>query len=361
MKILFLELSNTTMYPEVCSDYQLDMLFHGLVKSGHEIYTLHDHWWMYESEKQQRPEDFNKIWGRGFTIYGTISDEEKALIHRVGLLNLADSDYDYVVVGLHHTVVSQHDSILRVLDFVSETVGIPTQKIAVIDGWDRPELNREIAGKTTYFKRELYPEYEDCAIPISFAFPEERMYVPPSFGSDGYYAGLFKCMDIAPLVPVNQSIDPSYMSTYIYDNEEDYYKMYRESEFAFTSKKGGWDTLRHYEIVANGCIPLFVDIEKCPPKTLHLWPKKLLTEIKEAKLVPYEKIDGSLSYDYNMENCSMVKIPVRRVFSDPIDLMEGQARNRKLCYFKNCLTDWFKQYGTTKYLAEYVLENVENR
>jgi hypothetical protein len=31
-------------------------------------------------------------------------------------------------------------------------------------------------------------------------------------------------------------------------------------------KKGGWDCLRHYEIIGNGCMPYFENIEKCPKK-----------------------------------------------------------------------------------------------
>lgn len=357
MNILFLELASGNIIPENCSDYQLDMLFHGLVKSGHNVYTILDHWWMYESERRQRPEDFDKIWGRGFTIYGTIKDDEKTLIHRVGLLDFTDNSYDYVVVGVHHTNNRQYTSVSKVVDFVSEKLNIPTQKIAVIDGWDCPDVNVELAKRTLYFKRELYPEHEDYCIPISFAFPEEKIYVPQQSLVDY----VIKLCNIAPLVPVNQSIDSSYMSTYIYDNEQDYYKMYMQSLCAFTSKKGGWDTLRHYEIVANGCLPLFVDIEKCPPKTLHLWPKQLLKDIKNAKLVPYERIDDTLSYDYSMDNCSSVKIPVRGVITECIDLMAGQEKNRMINRFSSELREWLLKYGTTKYLSEYVLENVKNR
>lgn len=41
------------------------------------------------------------------------------------------------------------------------------------------------------------------------------------------------------------------------DDEAAYHKMYQNSLFALTKKKGGWDCLRHYEILANGCIPIF--------------------------------------------------------------------------------------------------------
>ena len=34
--------------------------------------------------------------------------------------------------------------------------------------------------------------------------------------------------------------------------------------------------MRHYEILANACIPYFPDIELCPKNTLALFPKNLI-------------------------------------------------------------------------------------
>ena len=36
--------------------------------------------------------------------------------------------------------------------------------------------------------------------------------------------------------------------------------------------------MRHYEIMANGCIPYFPNIEQCPPNTMALLPKHLIIE-----------------------------------------------------------------------------------
>ena len=69
--------------------------------------------------------------------------------------------------------------------------------------------------------------------------------------------------------------------TYIYDDEEEYYQDYRDSLFALTKKKAGWDCLRHYEIMAQGCIPLFENLEECPKNTLTFLPKDKLIEAKK--------------------------------------------------------------------------------
>ena len=49
--------------------------------------------------------------------------------------------------------------------------------------------------------------------------------------------------------------------------------------------KGGWDCLRHYEILMNGCIPLFLDIKNCPKDTISTLPKKKLINLHATKSV----------------------------------------------------------------------------
>lgn len=104
-----------------------------------------------------------------------------------------------------------------------------------------------------YKKQKIYP--------ITFSIPESKISetIP------------IKKKVISPLIP-------GLTHTYIYENEIDYYNQYKESLFAITTKKAGWDCLRHYEILANGCIPYFVDIDNCPVNTLALLPKNLLIE-----------------------------------------------------------------------------------
>lgn len=82
---------------------------------------------------------------------------------------------------------------------------------------------------------------------------------------------------------------PGKIMTYRFgvNDEPEYYKMYKESLFAFTCKKGGWDCLRHYEIMASGCIPIFEDLEKCPKDTLTTFPKDLIIE-SNKKLLPWK-------------------------------------------------------------------------
>jgi len=119
--------------------------------------------------------------------------------------------------------------------------------------------------------------------PIVFSIPEEK---------------------ICTCAPVKDkllsSLIPGRRSTYIYMTEHDYYNEYKRSYFAMTTKKGGWDCMRHYEILANGCVPYFPDIEKCPPNTMALFPKELTIQGNSL----YNKIKSYSNVGFIWRHCS---------------------------------------------------------
>jgi hypothetical protein len=86
---------------------------------------------------------------------------------------------------------------------------------------------------------------------------------------------------------------PGEMRTYIYDSETAYYEDYQKSYFAITRAKGGWDCLRHYEILANGCIPYFLNLDQCHPETMAFLPKELILEAMHLEGVSDRGIDYS--------------------------------------------------------------------
>lgn len=102
--------------------------------------------------------------------------------------------------------------------------------------------------------------------PISFSIPEEK---------------------IVPSVPAKTKrfahIVPGDLSTYVFHDEASYYKDYQDSVFGRTQKKGGWDCLRHYEILANGCIPWFHAIEECPSRTMVHLPTHRIREAMQSE------------------------------------------------------------------------------
>lgn len=94
-----------------------------------------------------------------------------------------------------------------------------------------------------------------------------------------------KCTILADLIP---GIRQTYR--FSVNQEEDYLRMYREARFALTKKKGGWDALRHYEILSQGCIPIFEDLVACPAETMTEFPKDILHR-SEADLLPWKGTD----------------------------------------------------------------------
>jgi len=94
---------------------------------------------------------------------------------------------------------------------------------------------------------------------------------------------------ISPLIPGDTS-------NYLFSAGEEakYYEMYRDSMFAITKRKGGWDCLRHYEILAAGCIPIFEDLDKCPLDTLVSLPKTLLLDAYKV-LLPWQNTEEQRS------------------------------------------------------------------
>lgn len=95
--------------------------------------------------------------------------------------------------------------------------------------------------------------------PISFCIPEENIIktIPSKKQAFG-------------------NVIPGKISTYFPIQEESrYYADMQHSFFVLTFKKGGWDCLRHYEILASGSLPLFLHIKHCPSQALVAHPKKL--------------------------------------------------------------------------------------
>lgn len=80
------------------------------------------------------------------------------------------------------------------------------------------------------------------------------------------------------------TVIPGNTSTYIFTEESDYYSDYQSSIFAYTKKKAGWDCLRHYEILANGCMPVFENLKDCPPQTMVHFPKEIVMKQDSADI-----------------------------------------------------------------------------
>ncbi len=234
--------------------YLTDMLFHGLKnKFGDDVVDYERSWWMYEGDFGPGKFDPEIYCPRGFTIYRTLGDDSN--VDRTDIESkIKNNYYDLIIFGYTHYG-------LRPGSWELVKKHYPKNKIAWIDGGDLwSDLHPDKIDKCVYFKREIQ-EMLPGLHPISFAMPIEK--------TNALYRE--KVNLIAPMDPRNKA-------SYIYNDEKSYYEQYAESLFGITMKKNGWDCVRHYEIIANNCIPLFLDIDGCPPHILTTLPKEPLKE-----------------------------------------------------------------------------------
>lgn len=241
-------------------DYQNDMLYHGLVSiSGLFVYETAWPGYMLAGYSET-----SSLYGRGFTLYARMTHTPKLAQQWAIEEKIKDKYYDYVVYGS----VKRDSSFL---DLVFENYA--KNKIVFVDGEDESYLSRpDLVDKGHYFKRELAEDLPGVK-PIGFSIQEEHVLrtVP------------YKTKTFSDTVV-------SFCKNYQFDNEQDYYKEYQKSCFARTCKKAGYDCLRHYEILANGAIPVFSDLKKVPKNTMVHFPKKFLEEL-------YSKLQYNLESD----------------------------------------------------------------
>jgi hypothetical protein len=152
--------------------------------------------------------------------------------------------------------------------------------------------------------------------PITFSIPKEKI-----------------CDISIQKTKILSNLIPGKVSTYIYNTEQEYYNEYQESYFAITTQKAGWDCLRHYEILANRCVPLFINIDECPINTLFLFPKKLLFEA------------------INLYNNKFANKKINELTIEDIN---------EYAILQNKLLEYTKNYLTTDKIAKYILQKTNH-
>lgn len=262
MKILFRPLINPEFLTniETMADFLADSMFHGLRSLLGDSVVDYPYLWHHMSEeREERPARFRELYGRGFTLFGLLPHSE---IDRDDIPRKIETGYfDLVVLGTHCTG--------RDYGFVRDTINYfseyyPPNKLAFLDGLDEPKLmDWELRRKTTYFKREHQTD-DKTVHPISFSIPREKFRLTP----------------VTKEKPFSRSHP---QGGYLYWNEKEYYDDYAASYFGVTTKKGGWDCMRHLEIIAAGAVPYFPALEDCPPDTLFRFPK---TSVLHARHMP---------------------------------------------------------------------------
>jgi hypothetical protein len=200
------------------------------------------------------------MYGLGFSLYGLLGTDKN--VDRTDIQEKIEKHYfDLVIFGSVHRSQQFLELVWR---------HYSANEIVFIDGEDVTQIHYlRLECKGVYFKIELAQPITNVQ-PIYFAIQAEK--VSKSVG--------VKSRLVANIVAGEKH-------TYIYTDEHEYYADYAQSYYGITKKKAGWDCLRHYEIMANGCVPLFMDLHNCPKTTLVNLPKKELQRMLAQQQAGY--------------------------------------------------------------------------
>lgn len=245
-----------------------------------------------------------------------------------------------------------YGNIYRYREFLDTVIKVyQPRDVLFIDGEDNPrtghwdvdsgfeDLYRLIYEHGITFKSELNGQVYDGSggfyVPHSseypriqsiwYAYPEEDIY-PGGVTKDQWFA---TCL-------------PSHLDTYVFPTKELYYQDYRRSYFGFTWRKGTWNSMRHSEILLNGCIPLFLGdppLDTLPETIMPMFPKQLCLRALRLPGPKVEVIGDSWAIikqiKYSLDESAFD-------FSLYHELLEE-------------LFTYSKKHLTTRVLAEYVL------
>jgi hypothetical protein len=259
-------------------DYLADSLLHGLRSLlGADVVDVPRRDSLYAIEDQ------SLTYGRGFTLYGTLPDVpvrrgwaiDRALRGEFEVIVFADiwrywgpwaqmrsRLFELRRRGVTLVAVDGHDSEAMYPHGPAYWKGMRP--------WPLPRAH----GRIAFFKRELTPltarlRYYgllpgDVALrrlarhvrPIAFSIPEEKL----ATGTEPKT----KLLATHVVDPEVQALVPGTATSYAFETEADYVADLRASRFGITTKRQGWDAMRHYEQAAAGCVPCFRDLQRKP-------------------------------------------------------------------------------------------------
>ena len=220
----------------------------------------------------------------------------------------------------------------------------PEQRLNVIDN-----MTDTLIEVNTLSHHEVYHlnprEYNDSYIhPFSYSIPDEMI-----LSKEEHLKILQnKTIDIAPLIPGQKN---TYLSGS--HQEKEYNEMYRQSKYAYTCRKGGWDCMRHYEILANGCIPIFENIQHCPKECLIYYPKQLLIDCYKEL---FNYTDGKFIKRNLGETDVHVGFDNIHNNSNEHAIIEYDEQYKK---WSLEIMDWFREHCSTSASTKYFLNTID--
>ena len=253
-------------------DYLADGVLHGLRQLPHlEVLDWPRKDCLYEGGRACRVAPQFAVRGGGFSLYGLLQEPPGGIDRSQIWRRLEGGWFEAVVLS---NVWRQWGLLLQWRELLAR---LP---LLLLDGDDDERLyprsgtrlrqfglgtglSRLLQAPTTHmFKREFTPRSRAWGLrlqlhPLGFSIPE---------------------VAIVASVPSKTQIFPSHIvdgelrvrvggsASYAFADEAAYRADLGTSRFGITTRRAGWDCLRHYEIAASGTIPCFRDLQRKPSR-----------------------------------------------------------------------------------------------
>jgi hypothetical protein len=235
-------------------------------------------------------EDFDPdqpLYGRGFTLYRTLA---RGCRSDLGSNPRADNrpigEYDLIIFG---RLRRQKNLLFKLL--LGRLLLKRKPALVFLDGEDHQRLFWPAMPFGHYFKREK-STWAGWVRAISFGIPSSKLLLGDRPKTKDFPRHV-QCEEAYKLERVRANSENSYA----FDHEIDYYGDIAESRFGVTMKKGGWDCMRHYEIAAQGTVPVFYRLrdkpEQCAPHGLVDMENCIAFDTAEELEEKIQTIDGA--------------------------------------------------------------------
>lgn len=334
MKILFItHLSEQFLKTSnIINDIVSDMSLHGLREVyGDDLIDYPGAWYMYKDEVKKRSTAPN-LWENGLTYYDALENYES--IDRLDIQNKIKKNYfDYIIYG----------SISRSKKIFEDSLNSKS-KIILIDGEDNTNLDLNKNKKILFLKRELLKKSENI-FPLNISIPKKKIIKNLNLKPKNL---------LAPLIPYRYK-------TYIYKKESDYYNMWQNSLFGISHAYGTWwETVRYYEMLMNGCIPLVLSLKECPIDTLTQLPKKKLIDIFDKYSWILNKYLPTKIYQKKFLTLDKFLLFFKDIFKKKYDSESFISEFPEINDVRNDLLDHTRKFLTTEFTAKYII-NTANK
>lgn len=232
---------------------------------------------LYENNRERLQSD---VRGNGFTLFFLLKPDQLNRFH-LAFNQIPKNEFDLIIIG------DIHNSFGYLLQFLPH---LNNKNTVILDGSDSPALYPyhgkywrlpaywflpRAHTRFMYYKREWTPEtilyrwYKLAPrllgkyLPkpknlkkISFSIPEEKI-IPTLPAKTKLFPMHIVDEELAARIPDSAT-------RYAFEDEAAYYADLQAARFGITTKRAGWDCLRHYEIAANGAVICFKDLDKKP-------------------------------------------------------------------------------------------------